>query len=85
MLDRIGTTAVRNLGIDIANLTSRVAVQGALIEDLINQVNNVDLAAWVHTPLTDDSGEVQTGVIITVPVEEYEKIMGILSTIGSVQ
>jgi hypothetical protein len=85
MLDRIGTIAVRTLGTDIANLTARLAVQGAVLEELINQATTFDLTAWTHTPLTDESGELQTGVIITVPVEEYEKVVGILSTIGRLQ
>jgi len=85
MLDRIGTTAVRTLGVDIANLTSRLAVQAAVLEELINLAEAVDLAAWTHTPVTSDDDSTQVGAIITVPVEEYEKVISILSTIGALK
>jgi hypothetical protein len=84
MLDRIGTTAVRTLGVDIANLTTRLAVQAAVIEELINMQAAADLSTWVHVPVTDDEDK-QIDTLITLPSAEYEKVIGILSLIGSLQ
>ena len=52
MLDSVGSSAIRSMGVDIANLTSRLAVQIAIIEEIIDMASTIDQNTWVHNQLT---------------------------------
>ena len=42
MLDPIGAKAIQSLGIDVANLTSRLAVNTAVIDEIVGQASEID-------------------------------------------
>ena len=83
MLDSIGSSAIRSLGIDVANLTSRLAVNTAIVEDLIRQALEIDQNTWQHEQIME--GEMPIGFTTTIPGEETEKLQALLSSITSLQ
>ena len=84
MLDPVGASAVRSLSTDVANLTSRLAVTYALIEQLTALYDDLDPSTWDHEPITDGDGS-QTGYTTTLPGEESDKLRMLLAFIDSMK
>jgi hypothetical protein len=80
MIDPIGVNAVRSLGVDIANLSARLAVQSATIDFLIQVAEQIDVTAWDHQPVKDGD-DVEVGFVTTLPGTEVEKVTMLLREI----
>lgn len=79
MIDSIGQTAIRSLGVDIANLSSRLAVTQAVMEELCMLAASLDMAAWKHDPISTEDGTEPNAYMTTLPGTETEKVQAILS------
>lgn len=90
-MDTIGARAVQSLGIDIANLTTRLAVTQALLEDIQELTNVLDQTKWKMTPITEVEGEGeeaverQVGYEVTIPGDEFDRLTTVLAFIKSLQ
>ena len=73
------------MGVDIANLTSRLAVQIAILEEIIEMSSTIDQNTWVHSQLTDEDGEATGEYATTVPGSEIDKLQALLAFVGSLQ
>jgi len=85
MIDPIGASAIKSLGIDVANLTSRLAIQTALLDEILGRVMEIDQGAWVHNQLTDENGETSGEYATTMPGTETDKVQALLAFIASLQ
>jgi hypothetical protein len=78
-LDPIATAAVRGLSVDVGNLTARLAVISAVIEDLVKRMNSLDPSTWKMEP----DGERDYNA--TLPGAEMNKLQGILQVLRSLE
>ena len=85
MLEPIGAKAIQALGIDVANLTSRLAVNTAIIEEIVGIASHLDQNLWVHQQLKDEDGEASGEYATTIPGSEVDKLQALLAFIGSLQ
>lgn len=90
MLDNIGQTAVRTLGIDIANLSSRLAVSQAILDEIMRVASSFELTRWKHEPIQGDTPGLspvqgRASYITTLPGEEAEKLEELLRIIRELQ
>ena len=83
MLDSIGATAVRTLGIDIANLTAKLAVQTAILEEIMQAAHVIDTSVWQQ--IESDPDAAPTPPMVALPEEEAAKVQTLLALIQSVQ
>lgn len=74
--------AIRLLGVDVANLTSRVAVYQATTEELIELALGVDERAW-EPVLSDDDDHTVTKVML--PMDQQQALQRILMLINSLR
>jgi hypothetical protein len=79
MIDRIGQTAIRSLGVDVANLSSRLALTQAIMEELCGIAASLDMPAWDHKPIPNDDGSQSNAYMTMIPGTEMEKVQAILS------
>jgi hypothetical protein len=79
VIDRIGQTAIRSLGVDVANLTSRLALTQAIMEELCEIAAALDMPSWKHEPIPNDDGSQSNAYMTTIPGTEMEKVQAILS------
>jgi hypothetical protein len=84
-MDSISTRSIKSLGIDVANLTSRLAVNTSVIEEIIELASTIDQNSWVHQQLTDEGGEPSGEYATTLPGAETDKVQALLAFIGSLQ
>lgn len=77
-MDNIGAAAIRSLGVDIANLSARLAVQTAILEDILTQANEIEPKDW---PVDGDNGDVH----VILNTSECAKVQALLASIASVQ
>ena len=91
MLDPIGQAAIQSLAVDVANLTSRLAVAQATINQIITLGNDLHLGLWntkrieVPNRTTDESIEAQYAIVAEVPQEEIDKFQRLLSVLRELQ
>ena len=79
LTEPVGLRAVQSLSIDIANLTSRLAVLGAMVNQLAEQASQIDLSLWSHQGVADDGG---TPVeVVSMPGTEAEKVQQLINLI----
>ena len=81
MSDAIGAAAVRSLSVDIANLSAKVAVQQAILEDLLQQATYIDPSDWFKQE-SAKPGELP-GYLI--PEAHYEPLRTLLGSLKSLQ
>lgn len=79
MIDSIGQTAIRSLGVDVANLSSRLAVTQAIMEELCGIAASLDMPAWDHKPIPNDDGSQSNAYMTIIPGQEMEKVQALLS------
>jgi hypothetical protein len=82
VLTSTALTAIRMLGVDIANLTTRCAIFQAASEELQELANHVDMRAW--EPRTLGEGE-DTQYLICVPPDQREAVEQILTVIDGLR
>lgn len=70
--------AIRLLGVDMANLTTKVAVYQATIEELTDLALTVDERAW-EPLMADDDAPIVIGV--KLPVDQQQALQQILMLI----
>lgn len=86
MLDNIGARAIQSLGIDVANLTTRLSVNTATLDEIITMANEIDPQVWdAQTPLSDESGHPTGDYTVALHSVEALKIQSLLAFIGSLQ
>jgi len=83
MLDSIGATAVRTLGIDIANLTAKIAVQTAILEEIMQTAAPIDTSVWQQ--IEPDPDAAPTPPMIGLPADQADRVQALLALIQSVQ
>lgn len=71
-MDSIGRYAVRRLSVDVANLTTELAVRVAGIELLTEMVAQLTPESWEHQPLKDEDGHIVVPLELRPPEECYE-------------
>ena len=84
-MDSIGARAVQSVSIDVANLTARLAVSNAYIDDVVEQVAALDQSQWRMTRLTDPENGQDTGYEVVIPGLEFDKLTTVLALIQSLQ
>ena len=85
MLDSIGQSAVRSLGVDVANLTSRLAVSQAVLNEIIAIGNSFDMSQWQHNPVPSDNGAPSGAYITTLPGTEADKLQRLMLMLQEIQ
>lgn len=86
MLDPIGAKAIQSLGIDVANLTSRLAVNTAVIDEIVGQASDIDPEAWQkQNPVNDNTGHPVGGYTVTLDGRDAEKVLALLAFIAALQ
>lgn len=83
MTDAIGAAAVRSLGIDVANLSVKVAVQQAILEDLLQQASYIDPASWGKQDVAGLEGPAIFTTLLTE--EQAEQVRALLTSLKSLQ
>jgi hypothetical protein len=79
VIDSIGQTAIRSLGVDVAILSSRLALTQAIMEELCGIASTLDMTAWKHEPIPNDDGSESHAYMTTIPGTEMEKMQALLS------
>jgi len=81
-MDQVGATAVRSLGIDIGNLTARLAIQNAVFEDLIQKASMITPMAWERQTVEEGNEAIAEGSeIVSVTGDEAEKVLTLIGTV----
>ena len=85
MIDPIGARAIQSIGIDVANLTSRLAVNTAIIDEIITQASEIDPDLLLQgQEMTNETGH-PSGYAVTLDGHTAEKLSALLAFIKSVQ
>ena len=85
MLDPIGAKAIQSLGIDIANLTSRLAVNTAILDEIVAQAIEIDGSLLLKGhEMVSETGH-QTGYTVTLDGQTAEKLSALLAFITALQ
>ena len=79
MVDPIGQIAIRSLGVDVANLSTRLAVTQAVMEQLCEIAAAIDMETWKVDTIPNDDGSESNAYMVTMPGTETEKVQAILS------
>jgi|KBSMisStandDraft_5_1062788.scaffolds.fasta_scaffold1183624_1 hypothetical protein len=85
MIDPIGARAIQSIGIDVANLTSRLAVNTSILEEIITQASEIDTSVFVQGPETTNETGHPTGYTVTMDAHTAEKVSALLAFIRSLQ
>lgn len=73
------------MSIDIANLTSRVAIYQAASEKILELAEQVDLASWTRQTVPADDGVGSVGALVTIPSEQAELLDQILDALDNLR
>ena len=85
MIDPIGAKAIQSLGIDVANLTSRLAVNTAIVDEIITQAGQIDPSLLLQgQEMTNETGH-PTGYAVTLDGQTAEKLSALLAFIMALQ
>jgi hypothetical protein len=85
MLDPIGAKAIQSLGIDVANLTSRLAVNTAIVDEIITQAAEIDSSLLLQgREMVNETGH-PTGYTVTLDGQTAEKLSALLAFIAALQ
>ena len=91
MLDPIGQAAIQSLAVDIANLTSRLAVAQASLNQILTIGNQINPGIWgnkrVEVPprSTDPTAIPEYRMVAEVPQEEAEAVQRLLAVLHDLQ
>ena len=81
-MDRVGVSAVRALGVDVANLTSRLAVQMAVIENLVDMASQITPQAWESQKLDEGNDDLPEGTtLVTITEDEAQRVIALVGEI----
>ena len=85
MLEPIGAKAIQSLGIDVANLTSRLAVNTAIVEEILTQASEIDPSLLLQgQEMTNETGH-PTGYTVTLDGHTADKLSALLAFIATLQ
>lgn len=79
LTEPVGLRAVQSLSIDIANLTSRLAVLGGMVGELAERAAHIDQSLWNRQPVEDNGPSPVE--LVTMPGTEADKIEQLLNLI----
>ncbi len=82
MMTSTALSAIRMLGLDIANLTTQQAIYKAAVEELMEVGAQIDMRSW--EPRTVGEGE-DTQYLICVPPDQREAVEHILNVIDGLR
>jgi hypothetical protein len=82
VIDPVGVRAVNSLSIDIANLTSRLAITSAMIEQLIELADTIDQSLWSVQQVADHDVDAH---VLTIPGTEADKLQQLLALLQSMK
>lgn len=73
---------MRALGIDVANLTSRLAVMNATLEHLIELASQITPMAWASDTVQDGGGQIPDGTqLISVTNDEAQRVLNLVGEV----
>jgi hypothetical protein len=75
--------AVRILGVDIANLTMRVAVFQAVADEIMELAQHIDVTTWQDTTIGE--GGTDPRMVTTVPLEQREFLERLLDAVDGLR
>lgn len=81
MINDIGASAVRSLSVDVANLSARLAVQTAILENLMQLATEIDSSSWKAIESSNGDDEDLVGI----PMDQGNQLQALLSALSSVQ
>jgi hypothetical protein len=87
----VGQAAIQSLAVDIANLTTRLAIAQATMNQVLTYGNQFDLDRWqtkrVEIPVrsTDESVVPEYQIVAEVPLAEVEHFQVLLQFLKSLQ
>ena len=73
------------MSIDIANLTSRVAIYQATSEKLLELAEQVDPLTWDSQTVPADDGVGSIGKLVRIPIEQVEVLTQILDALDNLR
>ena len=81
-MEPVGLRAVQSLSVDIANLTGRLAIINAMVEELIEMSDDIDQALWSHQQVADPDVNAS---VVSIPGTEADKVARMLALLQSMK
>ena len=78
----VGLKAVQSLSVDVANLTSRLAILTAMVEQLIEVADGLDQSLWSVQQVADQDVDAH---VVTIPGTEVDKLQQLLALLNGMK